>query len=194
MVLALLRDKTRCSHERVERSVNLPLRLQTMDGYRALLARFYGYYAPIEEQLAQVFPTGWQRLDFVQRIKSPLLSRDLQSLGLDSAMLQTLPACHTLPNVTHVDQALGCMYVLEGATLGGQIIRRLVQQRLGLDVEAGCAFFSSYGDQVGEMWTRFCGVLTEHAQGRPEREESIVAAASETFDTLDRWIGATPGC
>jgi heme oxygenase len=78
--------------------------------------------------------------------------------------------------------------VLEGATLGGQVVRREVGRSLGLGTGTGCSFFGSYGDRVGEMWKEFCGALAAYAARDPSAEEPLVAAAVETFDALDRWL------
>ena len=192
MILARLRDQTRCQHERVERSVNFPDRLQTIAGYRDLLARFYGYYAPLEHDLRRVIPAGLPDLDFQARAKAPLLARDLLAFGCNPETLASLPACSMLPPVSNVHQALGCMYVLEGATLGGQQMRRLVQQRFGLDRESGCAFFTSYGDRVGGMWKNFCELLTAYASRDVGMEDLIISAAAETFGTFENWIEGAP--
>ena len=56
-------------------------------------------------------------------------------------------------------KALGCLYVLEGATLGGVLIARHVRASLGFDGDAGSAFYLGYGPRTGAMWRGFCGVL-----------------------------------
>ena len=48
--------------------------------------------------------------------------------------------------------AVGCLYVLEGSTLGGQIILRRAAERLGIDADTGAGFFHGYGAQTGAMW------------------------------------------
>ena len=45
--------------------------------------------------------------------------------------------------------------MVEGATLGGQLLRRHLAPRLALTPERGLAYFAAYGDAVGPMWRAF---------------------------------------
>jgi heme oxygenase len=51
-----------------------------------------------------------------------------------------LPQYHDLPDIEDWPRMLGCLYVLEGATLGGQIISRHLQRTLHIDAINGAAF------------------------------------------------------
>jgi heme oxygenase (biliverdin-IX-beta and delta-forming) len=157
--------------------------------YTALLQKLFGYYKPLEERIAAL--PGWHNLpvDLGRRQKAPLLARDLLWLKVTQPQLSQLPQCERLPEVTSITQALGCLYVLEGATLGGQIIGRHLKKNLALDEDRGCAFFCSYGDEVGLMWKSFRETLSSHCSkhGRTE-EEQLVTSACETFVSLDYWL------
>lgn len=176
-ILSSLREQTRSCHERVERAVNLPARLVSVERYRDLLARFHGYYAPVERQLAERPGLEALGLAFHQRKKTPLLRRDLIQLGYSADAIACLPRCGALPSIASLAEALGCLYVIEGSTLGGQIARREVKRLLNLETESGCKFFASYGEQVGARWKEFCGVDglrgTESEQTRLDRFGSI---------------------
>ena len=187
MILGLLRERTAHLHERVERTVDLPTALRSLAGYASLLVRFHGFYAPLEERLGGVVGYDGAGLDLAARQKTRLLRDDLSALGRTAADIDALPRCHDLPVVTAPGEALGCQYVLEGATLGGQIVRRQVERRHGLTPDRGCAFFSSYGERVGAMWKEFCEVAERYA-ARPGAGEPIVAGAVATFRCLDRWL------
>jgi heme oxygenase (biliverdin-IX-beta and delta-forming) len=157
--------------------------------YTALLQKLFGYYKPLEERIAAL--PGWHNLpvDLGRRQKAPLLARDLLWLKVTQPQLSQLPQCERLPEVKSITQALGCLYVLEGATLGGQIIGRHLKKNLALDENRGCAFFCSYGDEVGLMWKCFRETLSSHCSkhGRTE-EEQLVTSACETFVSLDYWL------
>jgi heme oxygenase len=78
------------------------------------------------------------------------------------------------------------MYVLEGATLGGQIllphVRPLLEGNGG-----GARFFASYGDRVGAMWLAFHDRL--ETLDRSELARAVVTtSACLTFESLDRWL------
>ena len=161
----------------------------SIHAYTALLQKLFGYYKPLEERIAAL--PGWHNLpvDLGRRQKAPLLARDLLWLKPTQPQLSQLPQCERLPEVKSITQALGCLYVLEGATLGGQIIGRHLKKNLALDEDGGCAFFCSYGDEVGLMWKCFRETLSSHCSkhGRTE-EEQLVTSACETFVSLDSWL------
>jgi heme oxygenase len=181
-LLARLRDRTRTHHDAVERELGLLDRPWTAYQYRALLRRFLGYYDPLEGRIEAA--ADWPHLgfDWPRRRKVPLVLRDLWSAGDTPEVVAGLPRCLDLPGVGGLPQALGCLYVLEGATLGGRVITRHLSAVPGL---VGFSFFSSYGDEVGPMWRAFGEFLTARAGGD---DEAVVVAACETFTTLRQWL------
>lgn len=187
MILGLLKERTLRLHERIERTVDLPARLDSVGRYAALLARFHGYYAPLEERLAGAGLAA-AGVDLGARCKAELLRADLAALGAGADAIGALPRCPDLPAVAGAADGLGCLYVLEGATLGGQVARREVERRLGLVPGRGCSFFGSYGERVGPMWREFCRALEGYAAAAPGAADRIVGAACATFAGLDRWV------
>jgi heme oxygenase len=188
MILGVLRGRTALFHERVERSVDLPNRLRSPVAYTSLLARFHGFYAPLEDRLAAA-----AGLHLATRRKAHLLRHDLLALGVAGADVDALPRCPDLPTVADAGDAFGCLYVLEGATLGGQVVRRQAEAALGLTPGRGCSFFTSYGERVGAMWKEFCRTLEGYAAANPWATDRIAAAALGTFAGLDRWLAGGVG-
>jgi heme oxygenase len=186
MILQRLRDETRADHERLEAHIDLLGRPWSMAFYQQLLEKFYGFYAVIEPP---IFAHGeWQPLvDVEKRLKLPMLDQDLKFLGLSEAEIQGLPRCEEVPPVGTFARALGTAYVLEGSTLGGQIITRHLKKELGVDVGQGISFFTSYGAEVGPMWREFTAVL-ESFDGDADEMTALVDAAEATFKTLDEWL------
>ncbi len=183
-VLDLLRDRTRAAHERAEET--LPLLDPSLDAarYRAILAGFWGFHAVLEPRVAAVAELRDLGLDPAERRKLPRLEHDLRTLGADPTRVTVADA---VPEVEGVAAALGCMYVLEGATLGGRIISRQLAAR-GIRPDAGGAFFAGYGDETGEMWKSFSAAIGAYAEAHPESTARIVEAADETFTLLERWL------
>ena len=93
----------------------------------------------------------------------------------------------TFPVWKPLREALGCLYVLEGSTLGGKIITAHLKRVLPLDESRGCSFFNSYGDDVGPMWSSFLGILSRHCE-RHDDADVVVHSACQTFASLDRWL------
>lgn len=187
MLLATLREETSAYHERIERS---PLFRGLLSPaivprfYAAALGIHYGFYAPLEARL--LFVADWAALGFnlSPRLKTPLIEADLACFGLEGELLRALPACTHLPRLPDLPAALGCMYVLEGATLCGQLIARQLTQSLKLTPENGTAFFSSYRAQVRPMWQQFAE-LVEYCGG--DQPDAVIAAASATYAALEVW-------
>lgn len=187
MILQRLREQTHESHKRLEVRLDLLHAALSLDRYRRLLARFYGFYVPVETSLAGLCQNNVPDLQFTQRRKVHLLVQDLEALGLSQQQVRELPLCNNGPTLSSFPQALGCLYVLEGATLGGQIISRHLHSVHGIHPENGGAFFGSYGPNVGRMWRAFGATLTAYA-GVQEEEAVIIGAACDTFATLETWL------
>jgi len=159
----------------------------SLDQYAAVQKKFYGFYRPIETRLLSI--RGWDDPEFElsNRLKLPLLRDDFASLAVDSEELARLPNCGSLPRLETVPEALGCLYVLEGSTLGGKIITRRLKKILPVDESRGCSFFNSYGDDVGRMWSSFLEVLGRHCE-RHGDADVVIHSACQTFASLDRWF------
>lgn len=191
MILARLKAQTSALHERLEGALDLLNAELTMSDYRRLLKGFYGFYQPLETGL-QPFAACLEASGMrpAARRKLPSLRRDLLSLGLKDGEILALPLCAYTPQVEDVAAALGCMYVTEGATLGGQLLTRHFAAKFALTRENGCAFFGGYGPLTGARWREFGAALEEFAH-RAGGEETMVAAARATFTTLETWLMET---
>ncbi|NJM07595.1 biliverdin-producing heme oxygenase [Candidatus Gracilibacteria bacterium] len=157
MLFERLKATTSPYHQRLEgeplsRSLLAPT--ATLNDYVYILQTNLGFYAPLEDRLGKA--CDWAALDFnyEQRRKTPLIEQDLRVLGGGDTALLYAPECNRLPPIGSVAAALGALYVLEGATLGGQLIARHIAMRRKLHPQNGCAFYNSYGDQVGRSGRR----------------------------------------
>ena len=180
-----LKAATQREHERIERRMPFDTPQFDVGGYRELLAALYGFYRPLEDDLAATV-REIAALQWAQRVKLPLLALDLHALGLRSADLHGLPACTDLPGVATRARALGCLYVLEGSTLGGQVLQRMVAARFGAPVADALRFLRSYGQEVGARWRSFLCCLEGLPHGPPAAQAE--AAARETFIALESWL------
>lgn len=184
-ILARLKAETRAHHDAVERSLDLAAPGLTVDGYARVLVRFLGFYRPLERRIEAVHALADTLPDLPGRWKAHLLAADLAALG----WADDVPECPDVPDPRTVAEGFGCLYVVEGATLGGQLVRRHVERTLGLTPETGCGFFAAYGERVGAMWRAF-GAALEGYVTTADREAEAVRAAGGTFAALGRWLGA----
>jgi heme oxygenase len=182
-----IRRETRALHEQIEGIVPLLQSDADEQTYRAYLEKLLGFHRPLEPVLfarAGLHELGIRR---AEREKSPWLARDLLALGLSAEELIGLPRCRALPPVPSLSAALGCCYVLEGATLGAQLIYRELSARLPDTMSRASSYLRCYGAETGRMWKVFCAALEHHGQQGEEQAE-MADAARATFTTLRAWL------
>ena len=186
-LLQTLKAETRPHHERAERAVRLMAPDLTLSGYRRHLEALYGLHAPLEALLAARLEGRFPELRLSERWKLPLLEADLRTLGHDAASLERLPRLARPPHLPDMPEALGALYVLEGATLGGQLIlRHLTRHFEGLPA-GSFVFFRAYGEAVGPMWKAF-GEALVRACPDPALAPRVVRGAQDTFETFEAWL------
>src|SRR5579862_7461518 len=188
--MAGLRAATWTSHQRLEKRLDITTRFSTPAAYCSHLEGMWGFCAPLEPRVGSVLQIALR--DYPSRRKLPLLTRDLLALGLREERIESLPRCDALPQCEDAPEALGCAYVLEGATLGGRTLLPVAERRLGVSAERGASFLASYGASVDVMWRAFGEAVETHC-GASEARERAEAAAIATFGALDRWLCAEPG-
>src|SRR5438477_3685309 len=94
----------------------------TADAYSTYMSRLYGFLVPFEEALAQTRGLD-ELIDTRERVKSPLVVRDLAALGMTSSEISALPRCESIPGFRGAAQALGWMYVVERPLLASGVIK-----------------------------------------------------------------------
>ena len=182
-ILSLLRQETRPFHDAVEQNpFNHALTTGTVTATETaqFLAKMYGFIQPYEAQLqahAAAFGPEWQ---LEQRYRAPLILADLPQLGYAG----TPPLCPALPPLATTPQLLGAMYVLEGSTLGGQVIARQLD-KAGITAHA---FFTGRAERTGPLWKAFCQQLTAASPTPGTNQMALVASAILTFQTLSAWL------
>lgn len=183
--LARLRAQTSPEHISIEVTLALEADGFSLDTYRLRLMQLYGFYRPIEDRLLQDGRWPDYGLHLLERHKSGLLESDLRALGVNG--IDSLPLCRDLPPLDDPAQRFGCLYVLEGASLGGRIIGRRVRDHLGIDIGAkGAKFFHGYGENTGRQWQSFRAQLARFGVDEDKRQR-VIASAAATFRALRVW-------
>lgn len=125
--------------------------------------------------------------------KLPLLERDLAhfQLGLASDAKELVAAALTLAGKIRLRRVerpitlIGCLYVLEGSTLGNRMHRPDMAATYQLEGANGCCYYSSYGDQVGARWREFSRSVNDLLND-PASHQAVIEAARETFSGLEQ--------
>lgn len=182
-----LKDQCRLDHDSIENSLDLLKLVSHPDHYLRLLKSFYSYYLPVEQCLHS-FEKDFSKLgiELNRRAKLDLLKADLKYLGLTEAEIGDIELCQSIPNINDIYQAMGTLYVLEGSTLGAQIIfKRLTTSNIIAHHGLGGSFFKPYEDQTFNMWQQFKHALNLLSGDQDLR---VLTAAKETFKTMEHCL------
>jgi heme oxygenase len=181
-----LKRETAGLHQRLEAELGLLEPELSIDRYRQVLQSFLGFYAPVEAGLARLAAAA-SPIGFPMRARSEVIEGDLLSLGLSRPELAALPQCTDLPRLSCIEEMAGCLYVLEGACLGGQVIAPALHQRLGVAKGGGASFFIGDAEGTAARWTLFLAWLDGLVRAGAHTEEIVVSACA-TFLTFARWV------
>ena len=184
-VAQLLKKETFAAHTQAEKILAPKLAsIQSFDDYASILKMFYGFFHPLETRIKQQIAQDIL-LDIDERRNALFILNDLIAIQHSTGHIAL---CESLPKINSSLAALGAMYVLEGSTLGGRMISRMLMKNTLVPFSnSNLHFFNGYKDETGKKWTSFLAVLEEHAEG----VDAIVSAANETFNCLTQWMEKT---
>lgn len=182
-----LRDRTSGLHQEIEALLRLPDSILTREQYSSWLRRFLGLYGPLEHSLARF--VGWDNHGLALRSpsQSDCLAADLAVLGIDPAGVSRAPS-RLLPHLPTFAHALGALYVLEGSTLGGKVILRDIEARIGPQIAGATQFFSGRGTTAGQTWQTFKAALDAFGRECPTLHAYVVSGAENVFRAIMTWF------
>jgi heme oxygenase len=184
VVWTRLKAATAALHGVAEQTLDPLTRPADLDSYASLLAVLWGFQAPAERLLsAAPLPAAVRWAD---RTRRPALAADLGDLGIDSTLL---PQAAGLPLADPPAAAWGALYVIEGMTLGGRVIRRRVLDRIGA---APARYLAGHGDLTRPMWRELGRLADVHVRTEQEIRAAEQLAAA-TFAAFISWAGAHRG-
>ncbi len=181
---AMLRSETAAAHSRLESVLALLDPPLTRERFLTVLQGFWGFHRVWEPLLAErrelaALLTG--------RSKLAILEHDLEALGMTRAGIEALPLCLEASRLGgSAMRMLGGVYVLEGSTLGGQVIGKALQGAAWVP-ENGLQYFNPYGARTGAMWRTLRAALD--TASAPAADEEIISGAQDSFALLQDWLG-----
>lgn len=174
-VHAVLRAATADAHAALEAELDLRAMLCTRADVGAVLARFYGFFGPLEASLDGLVGAEVMR----GRHRVPALWADLEALGMARAAIAALPACAAAGAIASASEAWGALYVVEGARLGGRIIARDLAAR---GVAHGMRFWTD-AQPIASSWPDFLRALDTVPD-----PAAAARGAQATFARLQAWM------
>lgn len=179
-----LKAETRVDHEETEKSVGSDRIMSgtlTRDQYEDILLKQYMIHADLEQKLQRIKDlTEWSELEFELRKKISLLNFDLQLLGVNPKENHSVTFDFSPSNLA---QGIGCLYVLEGSTLGGAVIKRKLESIPEIADTKALQFYGAYGENLGIMWKKFIACL-DQLDAQPEIHDEVVESARQTFKVV----------
>jgi len=190
-----LRKATRPAHDAIENNPYLQRLLAkdiTKAEYARILAKLAAFYGPLEQEWLRWAPLLPSELQLESRAcKTALLLTDLAELN-EAGLAQSYRSPVKLSPFRSPEEAWGWIYVIEGSTLGGQLIAKALAASLGVTSSRGAAFYSCYGLSTGLKWQIFKTSLNEAVVSQALDLEKMSTGAMTAFSSLDRWMAANP--
>lgn len=147
-----LKENTKQFHDDVEakfESQKIFDKSYTLNDYRQILWLNYLFHLNYESKAFDaVSDETAQTINLEQRRKLHLLEIDLKNLDMESVE----PSDDI--SVKNEAEALGILYVMEGSSLGGNVIKKQLSQNPEF-ADMTFHFFGCYGEKTGEFWKNF---------------------------------------
>lgn len=185
-ILDRLRAETRPQHDRLEEvaaSDKLADGTLTAKEYEKLLEANYIAHRQLEGAVRRV--EGMAEL-VEDRQKLPWLEQDLQQANIDPDRVwqqqkDQLPRL----DLQNRHQALGAQYVMEGATLGGVVILKALNQHPQLQTHQPFHYYGCYGGDTGRQWNGFKQLLRQQVE-TPEQEEEVLLGCRSAYEIFEK--------
>lgn len=182
-ILTNLKNDTKAAHVRVEKVMVKELKaINSLEDYGKLLERLFLFYNPLESKVHQYIDQAILP-DIEKRKHTQWILNDLKALDYT---INTSTESKT-QQITSTAYAVGVLYVMEGSTMGGQIISKMLKKQLGANTST--YYFDSYSDETMDMWLSFKNSIAQY-ETHLDKEE-VFKGANETFSSLKEWLELT---
>ena len=185
----LLREATHHHHVQLNRHLLLAGLMQPnypLNHYHTLLGTYYQLYALLEGRINAFLNDHPDAFDYSVRYKLPGLINDLAFLQIDPLALPPLSSSVTdFLTIETIGQLVGVLYVVEGSTLGGQMIAQVLAKNHGFTQDTGSCFFTGYGENTQPFWQRFIA-FSDTLNGDKRQCQAAVEAACQTFQLFNQ--------
>lgn len=188
MIANLLRTETAQNHKKLESLMfvnEIMNNSLSIDQYKKLLNINYIIHQKLENELANMLDSVIaEQLEMKDRLKLNALTKDLDYWNINSLTLPELAFELFIPE-KNTAEVLGALYVLEGATLGGNVIKRHILANPNFkNHEDGLNYYGVYGEELSTKWKNFVSVLNERVEEADYKR--CINSANQTFNNLTR--------
>lgn len=180
MLQKVLKEATQIKHAQLETLMHVDKIINgtlNPQHYRQILTINYKVHQLLEAPLFAALSRPMANAIYLpQRLKLPALQKDMEEAGLSVENFFTTPLFDNMSDA----YIMGALYVLEGATLGGNVIhKRLKENRNLMPLKLGYHYYGVYGESLIPHWKLFCEVLNQQTA---EHNEMAINGANYVFD------------
>jgi len=179
MVSEYLKQKTADLHDAAEKlfsSDKIFNKTFTFDDYKKIIRNNYLMLLNSENQIIDSLSAHFsEKLQLDQRKKLSVIEKDLSDLSLEKEQASQKV------EILNQNEALGMLYVIEGSTLGGNVIAKQLSKTEGFE-NVTFNFFGCYKENTGVMWKNFKEVLDTEV--KEESYDEVLAGAKKLYTLL----------
>ncbi|SMC43381.1 biliverdin-producing heme oxygenase [Moheibacter sediminis] len=174
-----LKQNTKQFHDDVEakfQSQKIFDKSYTLNDYRQIIWFNYLFHLNYENKaFAAISEETASAINLDSRRKIHLLEIDLKSLDMETS------EANEEISVKNEAEALGILYVMEGSSLGGNVIKKQLSQNHEF-IDMDFHFFGCYGEKTGEFWKNFKEVLDNKFSASHYNE--VLTGVQKAYDFL----------
>lgn len=179
MISVILKENTKHLHDLVEARFNSGRIFEgtfTRQDYENLLKYNYLFLLNFEKPVFDLISEdNSQKMSLDKRVKLPLVKQDVQFMNIETSK------AIAFPEIKNEAEALGMLYVMEGSTLGGNMIAKQLS-KLPDFKELSFVYFRCYGENTGSFWKNFKSVLDEAVT--PDKYGDCTAGSVKAYQFL----------
>lgn len=179
MISETLKANTRTLHDRVEAKFNSNRIFDgtfSLNDYRNLIRYNYLFLQNFENEVFSVFNEQTaEELNLDKRRKLTLIEEDLEVLKIEKSSIE-IPL-----QIKNKAEAFGILYVMEGSTLGGNVIAKQLSKNPDF-LEVSFRYFRCYGENTGSFWKNFKTVLDREVA--PDEYADCISGAEKAYRFL----------
>lgn len=177
MISVFLKEQTKQQHDETEanlQSQKIFDKSYTLDDYKNLLIHNYKLISRYEPQIHEKLK-NYPELKLDSRTKIDALKTDLNKLNI---LTESETPAHNLENEA---EAFGALYVMEGSTLGGNVIAKQLKKNPEFE-NVDFNYFGVYGENTGSYWQEFKSIIDEKIS--EEQYQDCVKGAKKAYQLL----------
>lgn len=179
MLSDYLKQNTRHQHDLLEEKFNSKKifeKAYALEDYKRLIALNYQFLLNYEEKINDAISEGFKdEIRQELRSKLPWIKKDANLLGID------LQENLEVEKINSEAEAIGMLYVIEGASLGGNVIKKNLKKNPNFD-GIDFHYFGMYNQSISEFWKEFILALNTYLP--EEKYPEVLKGAERAYAEL----------